>query len=331
VVELQARFDEQANIAWARALEEAGVQVIYGLVSLKTHAKISLVVRGEADGLRRYCHIGTGNYNSYTARNYEDVGLLTADPAIGADIGELFNLLTGSGHPPTFRRLAVSPVSTRTRLLASIEAETQAGTDGRIVLKTNGLTDPATIDALYRASQAGVMVDLIVRGRCCLRPGVPGLSDRITVRSIVGRYLEHSRLFRFGGVGGRPLQVAIGSADLMERNLERRVEVIVPIEDPGLQRRVVGMLDQALMDEANSWLLQPDGSWMRVAPNRGPGTLGFNLQDHFQTQALESLRLRRDGSLHGASALRPGPAPGSAVAPPAPGPHPRRRWSLRRQ
>jgi polyphosphate kinase len=330
VVELQARFDEQANIAWARALEEAGVQVIYGLVSLKTHAKISMVVRREEDRIRRYCHISTGNYNSLTARAYEDVGLFTADPDIGADIGELFNLLTGSGDPPTFRRLLVSPVSTRDRLVQSIEAETRAGAKGRIVLKTNGLTDPATIDALYRASQAGVEVDLIVRGRCCLRPGVPGRSERISVRSIVGRYLEHSRLFRFGGIGGRPLEVWIGSADLMERNLERRVEVIVPIEDPEIQRRVVGMLDLALLDEANSWLLQRDGSWARVAPNLGPGTLGFNLQDHFQTQALESRRHRHDGALHATPAAPAIPAPDPSTAPPAPN-RDRRRWSLRRR
>jgi polyphosphate kinase len=330
VVELQARFDEQANIAWARALEEAGVQVIYGLVSLKTHAKISMVVRREKDRIRRYCHISTGNYNSLTARAYEDVGLFTADPDIGADIGELFNLLTGSGDPPTFRRLLVSPVSTRDRLVQSIEAETRAGAHGRIVLKTNGLTDPATIDALYRASQAGVEVDLIVRGRCCLRPGVPGRSDRISVRSIVGRYLEHSRLFRFGGIGGRPLEVWIGSADLMERNLERRVEVIVPIEDPEIQRRVVGMLDLALLDEANSWLLQRDGSWTRVAPNLGPGTLGFNLQDHFQTQALESRRHRHDGALHATPSAPATPAPDPSTALPAPN-RDRRRWSLRRR
>ncbi len=330
VVELQARFDEQANIAWARALEEAGVQVIYGLVSLKTHAKISMVVRREEDRIRRYCHISTGNYNSLTARAYEDVGLFTADPAIGADIGELFNLLTGSGEPPTFRRLLVSPVSTRDRLVQSIEAETRAGANGRIVLKTNGLTDPATIDALYRASQAGVEVDLIVRGRCCLRPGVPGRSERISVRSIVGRYLEHSRLFRFGGIGGRPLEVWIGSPDLMERNLERRVEVIVPIEDPEIQGRVVGMLDLALLDEANSWLLQRDGSWTRVAPNLGPGTLGFNLQDHFQTQALESRRHRHDGALHATPATPSIPAPDPSTARPAPN-RDRSRWSLRRR
>ncbi len=294
VVELQARFEEQANIAWARALEEAGVQVIYGLVSLKTHAKISLVLRREGDEIRRYSHIGTGNYNSRTARAYEDVGLLTASPEVGADLGELFNVLTGSGERPTFRRLLVSPISTRSRLVEAIDDQAQAGRDGRIVLKTNGLTDPTVIDALYRASQAGVPVDLIVRERCCLRPGVPGLSDTIRVRSIVGRYLEHSRLFRFGGVGDRPVRVWIGSADLMERNLDRRVEVIVPIHDPDLQRRVTGMLDDALRDEANSWMLGPDGNWARLA---GPGPLGFSLQDHLERQALESLRHRRDGTL----------------------------------
>jgi polyphosphate kinase len=300
VVELQARFDEQANIAWARALEEAGVQVIYGLMRLKTHAKISLVVRREGEGIRRYCHIGSGNYNSHTARTYEDVGLLTADPEVGADVSELFNLLSGSGETPTLRRLVLSPVSSRSHLIEAIEEEARAGAHGRIVVKTNGLTDPAIIDALYRASQAGASVDLIVRGRCCLRPGVPGLSERIRVRSIVGRYLEHSRLFRFGGVDGRPLRVSIGSPDLMERNLDRRVEVIAPIEDPDVQRRVVGMLDDSLRDQANSWSLQPDGRWERVAPDRGSDSLGFNVQDHFQTRALASMRDH-------AGALRPSP------------------------
>ncbi len=312
VVELQARFDEQANIAWARALEEAGVQVIYGLVRLKTHAKISLVLRREGDQLRRYSHIGTGNYNSRTARAYEDVGLLTASPEIGADLGELFNLLTGSGEQPTFRRLVVSPVSTRSSLVEAIDEEARAGRHGRIVLKTNGLTDPAVIDALYRASQCGADVDLIVRERCCLRPGVPGLSDRISVRSIVGRYLEHSRLFRFGGVGDRPVRVWIGSADLMERNLDRRVEVIVPIDDPELQRRVVDTLDDALRDEANSWVLGPDAVWTRVA---GPGPLGFSLQDHLEAQALESLRHRHDGSRSRPVGLRV--APGAARSEPS--------------
>ncbi len=293
VVELQARFDEKVNIGWARTLEEAGVQVIYGLVALKTHSKISLVVRRQGDGIRRYCHIGTGNYNSHTARIYEDVGLMTADPEIGADVGELFNLLTGSGHPPTFRRLVVSPVSTREYVRAAIETEAAAGASGRITLKTNGLTDPGIIDALYRASQAGVAVDVIVRGRCCLRPGVPGLSEGIRVRSIVGRYLEHSRIFRFGGVDGRPLRISIGSPDLMERNLDRRVEVIVPVDDPDIQHRLSALLDDALRDEANSWTLQSDADWRRVVPASAPGATGFNLQDHCQRQALASLRDRR--------------------------------------
>jgi polyphosphate kinase len=294
VVELQARFDEQANIAWARALEEAGVQVIYGLVTLKTHAKICLVVRREGDDVRRYCHLATGNYNAHTARIYEDLGLFTSDPDIGADVGELFNLLSGSGKPPSFRRLLVSPLSTRDGLLEAIDRERRAGVDGRIVLKTNGLTDPEVIDGLYRASQAGVSVDLVVRGRCCLRPGVPGLSEGIRVRSIVGRYLEHSRVFCFGGLAGRPVRVWVGSADLMERNLDRRVEVVVPIIDPGLQRRVAGLLDWALLDQANSWQLGPDGRWARVAADLPPRSLGLSLQDQFQAQALASRRSRRD-------------------------------------
>ncbi len=307
VVELQARFDEQANIAWARALEEAGVQVIYGLVSLKTHAKICMVVRREGDDVRRYCHLGTGNYNAHTARHYEDLGLFTADPDIGADVGELFNLLSGSGEPPSFRCLLVSPLSTRDRLLESIDAERRAGADGRIVLKTNGLTDPTVIDALYRASQAGASVDVVVRGRCCLRPGVPGLSEGIRVRSIVGRYLEHSRVFCFGGRSGRPVQVSIGSPDLMERNLDHRVEVVVPINDPGLQRRVAGILDWALLDQANSWELQPDGSWIRVAADLPPHSLGVSVQDQFQTQALVSLQTRRGGTQPTPAARRPAP------------------------
>ena len=209
VVELQARFDERANIAWARALEEAGVQVVYGLVRLKTHSKMSLVIRREGDGTRRYCHVGSGNYNSVTAQTYEDIGLLTADPDIGADVSEVFNLLAGSGSDMQLRRLVVSPVSTRDEVLAAIDAEGAAGSLGRIVLKTNGLTDTDVIDALYRASSRGASIDLVVRGRCSLRPGVPGLSEHIRVRSIVGRFLEHSRIFRFGGEHGRPLRLSL--------------------------------------------------------------------------------------------------------------------------
>lgn len=331
VVELQARFDERTNIGWARTLEEAGVQVIYGLVTLKTHSKISVVVRREGDEIRRYCHIGTGNYNSETARVFEDVGLFTADPAIGADVGELFNMLTGSGDPPTFRRLAVSPVSSRSHLTDTIAEEAAAGRSGRIVLKTNGLTDPGIIDALYRASQAGASVDLIVRGRCCLRPGVSGLSEGIRVRSIVGRYLEHSRIFRFGGIDGRPLRVGIGSPDLMERNLDRRVEVIVPIDDPDIQQRLVGILDDALRDEANSWELQSDGRWIRVSdPSAGAG-LGFNVQDRCRTQALDSLRHRRGAlpSAHSSSPPASAPDPSSPVLTASPRWRP--RWLRRRR
>ncbi len=309
VVELRARFDEHANIARARALEEAGVQVIYGLVGVQTHAKICLVVRREGEHVRRYCHLGSGNYNAGTARAYEDLGLFTADPDIGTDVGELFNLLSGSGEPPRFRRLLVSPLSMREGLVEAIEREERAGPDGRIVLKTNGLTDPDVIDALYRASLAGVSVDLVVRGRCCLRPGVPGLSEGIRVRSIVGRYLEHSRVFCFGGLAGRPVRVWVGSADLMERNLDRRVEVLVPITDPGLQRRVAGLLDWALLDQANSWELQPDGRWTRVAADLPPDGLGLSLQDLFQTQALASRRSRRDVRRTVPVALRREPAP----------------------
>ena len=226
--------------------------------------------------IRRYCHIGSGNYNSDTARIYEDVGLFTADPDIGADVGELFNLLTGSGDAPTFRRLVVSPVSTRAHLRRR-HRRGGRGRAGRAASSSRPTASPirAIIDALYRASQAGVSVDLIVRGRCCLRPGVPGLSERIRVRSIVGRYLEHSRIFRFGGVDGRPLRMYIGSPDLMERNLDRRVEVIVPIDDPDIQRRLVGILDDALRDEANSWTLGPTAAgsgWTRAAGRRRSGS-----------------------------------------------------------
>jgi len=294
VIELQARFDEQANIARARALEEAGVQVLYGLASLKPHAKISLVVRREADGLRRYCHIGTGNYNSQTAKSYEDLGLFTADPEIGADIGELFNLLTGLGDPPTMRRLVVSPLSARQFFTEAIEAEAEAGERGRIVLMANGLTDPALIDCLYRASAAGVSIDLIVRGRCCLRPGVVGMSENIRVRSIVGRNLEHSRVFCFGGVGGRPHQLWIGSPDLMERNIDRRIEVTVPIEDPALKERLVDLLERSMADTANSWELGPDGRWEKAADGGRMAVGRFDVQDYFQSEALSSLRNRRD-------------------------------------
>ena len=296
VVELQARFDERANIAWARALEEAGVQVVYGLARLKTHCKMSLVIRREGDHTRRYCHVGSGNYNSVTALTYEDIGVLTADPDIGADVAEVFNLLTGSGSEVQLKRLVVSPVSTRHEVIAAIDAEGAAGRSGRIVLKTNGLTDPDVIDALYRASGQGASIDLVVRGRCSLRPGVPGLSETIRVRSIVGRFLEHSRIFRFGGEHGRPLRIWFGSPDMMERNLDRRVEVVVPVVDPAVQQRLVGILDDALRDQANSWVLGSDGAWVRTPVAPGPVGDRFSLQDRCREQALEALRRRQDAA-----------------------------------
>jgi polyphosphate kinase len=315
VVELQARFDERANIAWARALEEAGVQVVYGLRRIKTHCKMSLVIRREGDHTRRYCHVGSGNYNSITARTYEDIGLLTADPDIGSDVAGVFNLLTGSGSEVSFRRLVVSPLSTRTEVIAAIDAEAAAGWSGRIVMKTNGLTDPEVIDALYRASAAGASIDLIVRGRCCVRPGVVGLSENIRVRSIVGRFLEHSRIFRFGGDHGRPLRISFGSPDMMERNLDRRVEVIVPVQDPGIQQRLVAILDEALRDRANSWTLGGDGVWVWAAVP-GPEGPGFSLQDQCRTRALAALEDRRVAarSVPSLRAHRPADGPGGSLS-----------------
>jgi polyphosphate kinase len=295
VVELKARFDEQNNIAWARALEEAGVHVVYGLVGLKTHSKICLVVRREEDGIRRYCHVGSGNYNAKTARQYEDLGLLTADPEIGADVGDLFNVLTGFSRHSRYRAIVVAPTCLRRRLLELIEAEAQAGPKGRIAIKVNGLTDPEVIDALYRASSRGVPVDLVVRGVCCLHPQVPGLSETIRVRSIVGRFLEHSRIYAFGGTDGRPRTVLIGSADLMERNLDRRVETLVPVRRPELQDRLLEVLELALADDTNAWILGPEGRWHRVPTRRG-----VSLQRTLQERAVERARRRREPEALGA-------------------------------
>ena len=270
VVELKARFDEQANIGWARQLENAGVHVAYGLVGLKVHAKICLVVRAEPDGIRRYCHVGTGNYNALTARTYEDLGLLTADEDIGADLSHLFNRLTGYGHGFTYSELVVAPEEVRPHIAELIASEAAHGDRGRIVLKMNSLVDPEMIDALYAASAAGVHIDLLVRGICCLRPGVPGLSETIRVRSVVGRYLEHSRIYYFGNANGagRPVYL-IGSADLMPRNLNSRVEALVPVHDPRLQARLQQILDTGLAERARAWTLHPDGTW--EAPR--PGTV----------------------------------------------------------
>ena len=283
LIELTARFDEQNNIAWAQLLEDAGVHVVYGIVGLKTHAKLTLVVRDEDSGIRRYCHLGTGNYNPVTARVYEDIGMLTADADLGADISDLFNLLTGYSRQRQYRRLLVAPLSMRAALLEAIRRQGRPG--GRITIKVNSLVDPAMIDALYAASQAGATISLIVRGICGIRPGVPGMSDGIAVRSLVGRFLEHSRIYRFGEPGDGAEYLA-GSADLMPRNLDRRVEVLYPVSAPDLRARLDQILAIDLADDELAWELHPDGHWTKV-----PRLQGINAQQRFQELALERLQL----------------------------------------
>ncbi len=285
LVELKARFDEERNIEWAQRLEDAGVHVVYGVVGLKTHTKIALVMRDEDDQIRRYSHIGTGNYNDSTARIYEDLGLFTADPDVGADLSDIFNYLTGYSHQRRYRKLLVSPFSVRSALVEMIEDEA-ARPDGHITLKMNSLVDEGMIDALYEASQAGCRIDLIVRGICCLIPGVPGLSPTITVRSIVGRYLEHSRIYRFG-TRGRRRHYFMGSADLMPRNLDRRVEALTPIEDPDLQFRIDELLDVCLSDDQLAWELGPDGLWSRVEAS---GSVDAHLTLRSLAEARSSVR-----------------------------------------
>jgi len=265
LVELKARGDERRNIEWSRAMEQAGVHVAYGFPSLKIHAKMTMVVRREAGGLRRYVHLGTGNYNSVTARGYEDFGLFTADEDIAADVADLFNYVTGFGRPARFRKLLVAPFTLRQRLVEEIRAVAEAaraGRKARIRIKVNGLTHTEVIDELYAASQAGARIDLIVRGICSLRPGVHGLSENIRVRSVLGRFLEHSRLFVFDT--GDRVAYYLGSADLMPRNLDHRVEVVTPVEDPAIQSELAATLDTLLTDTAASWELRGDGSWERV-------------------------------------------------------------------
>ncbi|MGH3276654.1 MAG: RNA degradosome polyphosphate kinase [Streptosporangiaceae bacterium] len=268
VVEIKARGDERANIAWARKLEEAGCHVVYGFIGLKTHCKMALVVREMPDGsLRRFCHIGTGNYHPKTARLYEDFGLLTADPTVGADITDLFNHLTGYSRPPEYRRLLVSPAGIRTGLIERIEAQAglaRAGKPARIQLKCNSLIDEAMVDALYRASIDGVPTDLLIRGICAVRPGLPGMSENIRVRSVVGRFLEHSRVYAFGtGEPDAPGDVWFGSADLMHRNLDRRVEVLVRVTDPAQRAELRGLIDLAMDRGTASWWLGSDGIYTR--------------------------------------------------------------------
>ena len=266
LVEIKARFDEKANIVWARALERAGAHVVYGLIGLKTHSKTALVVRREGrGGLRRYVHIGTGNYNPKTARIYVDLGVLTCDYELGADVTDLFNYLTGHSRQRRYRKLLVAPYGLREQVLQLIREEAreaESGGAGRIVMKLNALVDPPVIDALYRASQAGVRIDLIVRGMCSLRPDVPGVSENIRVRSVVGRFLEHSRILAFGE--GDRERFYIGSADMMERNLDRRVEAVVPVDDPRLQDRLRTILRVMLADDRRAWVLRRDDRWARV-------------------------------------------------------------------
>ncbi len=304
LIEVKARFDEEANIGWARRLEQAGVHVAYGIVGLKIHSKIAMVVREEADGIRRYCHVGTGNYNHRTARLYEDIGLLTADPVVGDDLADLFNYLTGYSRARDYERILVAPEMLRSRLYELIDAEIASGS-GRMILKLNSLVDTEVINKLYEASNAGVEIDLIVRGVCCLRPGVEGLSENIRVRSIVGRYLEHSRIFHFANGGGanggganggrangggangegRRSRTYIGSADLMRRNLDRRVEVLLEMSNPDLEDRLLQVLDANLRDDRLAWFLDGSGVWTRQ-----DGTVGVDV--HETLQELARVRAR---------------------------------------
>ena len=286
LVEIKARFDELNNIGWARILEQAGCHVVYGVVGLKTHAKLCLVVRLEGKRIRRYVHVGTGNYNSVTARLYEDMGLLTADATLGAEVSSLFNYLTGYSRSNEYRRLIVAPQQMREHLLGLIEREAgfaDRGEEALIRFKVNNLIDEPIVDALYDASGRGVRVELIVRAICALRPGVPDLSERISVRSILGRFLEHSRILHFRNGGSD--EVLIGSADLMHRNLDRRVETLVQVVDVGSTARLMGLLDLAMGDNVGVWTLGPDGCWNRVV--RGAGEPAVDLQRELMQRAAE--------------------------------------------
>ena len=287
LVELKARGDEQANIGWAKALEDANVHVVYGLLGLKTHAKITLVVRREGARIQHYVHVGTGNYNPNTARAYEDVSLLSADQLLGADITELFNLLTGYSRQSRYRKLLVAPSNLRSGITELIQHQAVVG--GRIVIKVNNLIDPDIIDALYAASQAGAQIDLLIRSMCSLRPGVEGLSERIRVRSIVGQFLEHSRIFAFGN--GTETRYYLGSSDLMPRNLDRRVEAVVPVGDHKLRKRLAQILEVSLSDDVLAWDLDADGSWRKL-----PAVRGINSHHRFQELALEAAHGNGNGA-----------------------------------
>ena len=294
LVELKARFDERRNIEWSRALEQAGVHVVYGFPDLKIHAKMTLIVRREGGELRRYAHIGTGNYHAATARLYEDVGIFTADEAIAADVADLFNYITGFGKPRTFRKLLVAPFTLRSGLvdeIRTVAAAAKKGEHARIRIKVNHLVDAAIVDELYAASRSGASIDIIARSTCALRPGVEGLSENIRVRSIVGRFLEHSRIYSFEA--GDATTTYIGSADLMSRNLDHRIEVLVPVENARVRQDVHTTLDSALADDTNAWLLDSSGTWSRAEPGAKPHSHHATMMRRAQTRARRQARQRR--------------------------------------